>query len=602
MPRDSIQYEAYTIAWWWAPLSQCAQGKTCSNRGTCNDLAYNQYQCVGCAAGYTGKDCQINVDDCASQSCSNHGRCVDRVNSYTCTCNAGYKGTNCQTSSVTCGQGTRFDQTKNSCTACSGGQYQDKQSHRDTACKQQQLRCNQGQYYALDNQYPLNAAAVCLTCQGALQYQDASNHQTPGCKDCPGGKAADSRHASCVSTTTQATPPPPTPPTTPPTPPPPTTVSTANTADNTDDWFNDDTDDVANTPNQEDAPIADGDDGSPTTGNNSSNSKNDNGGRSSSNTTSDQTTPNANAGGLSGDTASNAGTNTTTTTPDASQSVDDASKNGTSTAVVVAIASVVTVLVLVGLTVAMLVCRKKQSQSLARACEQQQQIHLTPVAAAGEAAPLPASIAVPVQPPNQQHGAPSQQPYGTARSHPAAGDVNWDRQHMHMLQPYGDSEDQTANATNNADVLYDNAEVEAATANTANGGQQSSLDRCQYMQPGPNGQRCKAKAMSDWCPKHGCKTASCPNCKSSRARVCDSCRLNTTENGTGGTYGGGAGKHAGKTCGTYDIGAGGGDGNTDNVLFVPAIGSPGGRTKNRAGTQQGSVYLGFDEVNTESMM
>lgn len=26
------------------------------------------------------------------------------------------------------------------------------------------------------------------------------------------------------------------------------------------------------------------------------------------------------------------------------------------------------------------------------------------------------------------------------------------------------------------------------------------------------------------------------------------------------------------------------------------------RTKNRAGTQQGSVYLGFDEVNTESMM
>lgn len=173
---------------------------------------------------------------------------------------------------------------------------------------------------------------------------------------------------------------------------------------------------------------------------------------------------------------------------------------------------------------------------------------------------------------------------------------------MHMLQPYGDSEDQTANATNNADVLYDNAEVEAATANTANGGQQSSLGRCQYRQPGPNGQRCKAKTTSDWCPKHGCKTDSCPNCKSSRARVCDSCRLNTTENGTYGTYGGGAGKHAGKTCGTYDIGAGGGDGNTDNVLFVPAIGSPGARTKNRAGTQQGSVYLGFDEVNTESMM
>lgn len=218
MPRDSTEYEEYTIEWWWAPLSQCAQGKTCSNRGTCNDLANNQYKCVGCTAGYAGKDCQTNVNDCADQSCSNNGRCVDRVNSYTCTCNAGYIGANCQTSSVTCGQGTRFDQTKNSCTACSGGQYQDTRSHRDIACKRQQLRCNQGQSYDLDNQYPLNAEAVCLYCQGALQYQDASNHQTPGCKDCPGGKAADSRRASCVSTTTQATPPPPTPPTTPPVP------------------------------------------------------------------------------------------------------------------------------------------------------------------------------------------------------------------------------------------------------------------------------------------------------------------------------------------------------------------------------------------------
>eukprot|EP00729_Bicosta_minor_P010330 gene10330-3458_t len=99
VPRDSHQFVEYTVAWWWAPLSQCAQGKTCSFRGTCSDLANNQYKCVGCAAGYAGKDCQTNVDDCADQSCSNNGRCVDRVNSYTCTCNAGYIGANCQTSS-----------------------------------------------------------------------------------------------------------------------------------------------------------------------------------------------------------------------------------------------------------------------------------------------------------------------------------------------------------------------------------------------------------------------------------------------------------------------------------------------------------------------
>ena len=38
-----------------------------------------------------------DVDDCASRPCMNGATCVDGVNSYTCTCPAGYIGTMCGT-------------------------------------------------------------------------------------------------------------------------------------------------------------------------------------------------------------------------------------------------------------------------------------------------------------------------------------------------------------------------------------------------------------------------------------------------------------------------------------------------------------------------
>jgi hypothetical protein len=38
-----------------------------------------------------------DIDDCASEPC-NQGRCIDDVNSYTCRCDHGYTGDNCQLS------------------------------------------------------------------------------------------------------------------------------------------------------------------------------------------------------------------------------------------------------------------------------------------------------------------------------------------------------------------------------------------------------------------------------------------------------------------------------------------------------------------------
>ncbi len=67
----------------------------CQNGGTCvND--FNGYTCT-CPPGYTGVDCQINIDDCAGNPCQNGGACADGINGYTCNCAPGFTGAQCQT-------------------------------------------------------------------------------------------------------------------------------------------------------------------------------------------------------------------------------------------------------------------------------------------------------------------------------------------------------------------------------------------------------------------------------------------------------------------------------------------------------------------------
>ncbi len=72
----------------------------CQNGGTCVD-GVNSYSCT-CAAGFTGTHCEINIDDCASAPCQNGGTCADGVNAYTCTCATGFTGANCETNIDDC--------------------------------------------------------------------------------------------------------------------------------------------------------------------------------------------------------------------------------------------------------------------------------------------------------------------------------------------------------------------------------------------------------------------------------------------------------------------------------------------------------------------
>ena len=43
---------------------------------------------------YVGKNCEHNIDECAESPCV-HGSCIDGVAEYTCQCDAGFEGINC---------------------------------------------------------------------------------------------------------------------------------------------------------------------------------------------------------------------------------------------------------------------------------------------------------------------------------------------------------------------------------------------------------------------------------------------------------------------------------------------------------------------------
>ena len=40
------------------------------------------------------------VGECASSPCQNGGTCVDSVNSYSCNCDAGFSGANCEAGNI----------------------------------------------------------------------------------------------------------------------------------------------------------------------------------------------------------------------------------------------------------------------------------------------------------------------------------------------------------------------------------------------------------------------------------------------------------------------------------------------------------------------
>ncbi|XP_048583488.1 neurogenic locus notch homolog protein 4 [Nematostella vectensis] len=80
----------------------------CHNGGTCHrECVTFEARCT-CRVGFTGKHCQVNINDCPQSGCG-EGECQDGVQSYICKCNTGFTGKHCESDideclAITCRQ------------------------------------------------------------------------------------------------------------------------------------------------------------------------------------------------------------------------------------------------------------------------------------------------------------------------------------------------------------------------------------------------------------------------------------------------------------------------------------------------------------------
>ncbi|KAI3381241.1 hypothetical protein SNEBB_002073 [Seison nebaliae] len=64
--------------------SPCSQTiGTCGNGGICHDIDEDNFWCE-CRSGFTGIDCQINIDNCAFINCGVDSNCIDLIDGYIC--------------------------------------------------------------------------------------------------------------------------------------------------------------------------------------------------------------------------------------------------------------------------------------------------------------------------------------------------------------------------------------------------------------------------------------------------------------------------------------------------------------------------------------
>ncbi|KAH9504425.1 hypothetical protein Btru_063570 [Bulinus truncatus] len=66
----------------------------CKNSGSCTVYG-SKYSCQ-CLSGFTGSNCEINIDECTSRSCLNNGLCKGGINDFFCQCPQGFAGKFCE--------------------------------------------------------------------------------------------------------------------------------------------------------------------------------------------------------------------------------------------------------------------------------------------------------------------------------------------------------------------------------------------------------------------------------------------------------------------------------------------------------------------------
>jgi hypothetical protein len=78
-------------------LNYCGTHEPCQNGGTCENTAPDQYLCT-CPEGFSGLNCEVVDNPCATTPCGNGGTCQETGGQYHCTCASGWTGSTCHVS------------------------------------------------------------------------------------------------------------------------------------------------------------------------------------------------------------------------------------------------------------------------------------------------------------------------------------------------------------------------------------------------------------------------------------------------------------------------------------------------------------------------
>ncbi|KAL8563414.1 hypothetical protein ACOMHN_054776 [Nucella lapillus] len=97
-------------------IDECSVN-VCYHNATCTNLP-GSYQCT-CSQGYAGHNCDLIDTLCHSAPCQNGGACTGTLQQYSCTCPFEWKGTNCETQVDFCE--TNPCQNNGTCYATLGG-------------------------------------------------------------------------------------------------------------------------------------------------------------------------------------------------------------------------------------------------------------------------------------------------------------------------------------------------------------------------------------------------------------------------------------------------------------------------------------------------
>ncbi|XP_074402970.1 sushi, nidogen and EGF-like domain-containing protein 1 isoform X5 [Zonotrichia albicollis] len=84
--------------------SVCLTLRPCLNGGKCIEdcITGNPSYTCSCLAGFTGKRCHVDVDECLSQPCQNGATCLNGAGRFTCRCPPGFRGNSCETEESPC--------------------------------------------------------------------------------------------------------------------------------------------------------------------------------------------------------------------------------------------------------------------------------------------------------------------------------------------------------------------------------------------------------------------------------------------------------------------------------------------------------------------